>query len=361
MEQRRNMDFTIIAICDEDEIMRQKLSRYFISHTNVFVMVESLPPLLLLDRGDEVINLLICTEASYEQLSGNKTLPSVEKWLILKEENSKLCKSAANIYFCSRYDSARDLLRISEALLADNFQALKFDKENPEMALVTSGEAFVIGVASPIGRCGKTSLAYMLSEFASEKYRALFLCLDSGNVIFQSEEKGLSDLIYEMESREHLREKDKRIKYDQYIRKQGRIDYIPALSSYSDIFAVKPHIIKALIHDVGTLYDLIIIDVGSFLSSDDKFFGLCDDYLVPGTDDLLSKDKLACWMKVMEKNCPAVFPDKIQLVKTRPFSDSDSQKSYFESLRFSLFGKDIRSLWERYDKLLTERGFKIFG
>lgn len=118
-------------------------------------------------------------------------LPSVQRILLTEEEVRAGEGGGHGIY---KYQSGDDILR---EVMAAYCETPEGKTDFP--GLPASGKR-IIGVYSPVGRCGKTSLALAMGQLLAREEKLLFITLDTftgfSGLLDEQWKRDLSDLIY---------------------------------------------------------------------------------------------------------------------------------------------------------------------
>lgn len=188
-------------------------------------------------------------------------------------------------YHClSKYQPADILLRkIME-------KAGSFTNRN---GTVSSENCRIIGVYSPINRCGKTSLSLGIGIKLSESEPTLLISFDTFSVIkdFIGENsfRDISDLLfYFKENIDSLKHKLLSLTYKFY-----ELNFICPPVTPARIKTIDERNWCELILAIAKsgLYKNIVFDISDSFSSLEDFFKLCDTIYMPQLDDYISKRK----------------------------------------------------------------------
>ena len=213
-------------------------------------------------------------------------------------------------------------------------------------ALHELGTSRVIGVYSPVGRCGKTAFALTLSRFLSRKERVLYLNFEefSGFSALTGTEYdvSLSDALY------HLKQgslNEQRI--GSFIYHFSGIDYIPPIQFADDGQTGGTEGYAELISTIlkQTEYETVVVDFASLAGEGIGLMELCSALYVPFLDDANSRrkiDELETYLtkagkeSVRKKLCRVCVPEQA----ATPFGDG-----YVDALLFGAVGDFVRELY----------------
>ncbi len=182
------------------------------------------------------------------------------------------------------------------------------------------GRTQMIGICSPVGRCGKTIFAVTLGEILGERRRCLYLNMESlsGFSSFprMKHDPGtsgdLSDLIY-LARRPGS---DLMAKINQIRRTWHNLDYLPPVFSPSDareITAEEWLMILQAIDESGE-YDTLILDVGLQVGDVFKILCRCGKVIEPICKDPMSDAKVKQFSGAMQALGYGNLQDRIRQI-----------------------------------------------
>ena len=200
-----------------------------------------------------------------------------------------------------------------------------------------------IGVASPIGRCLKTSFCLTLGQLLSQKEHVLYMNLEpcSGfTALFEKEfPKDLSDLLYAYETG---KPGDTVI---EYVETFHGLDFVPPVCAPEDIYRTDPALIRKAVTDLqrAGAYDTVILDLSSDLRLTETLIPMCRKLYLPARKELISDAKVReyrMWLdRILDGNA-AVRTEELILPFYQSFSTG---KQYLEQLLWSELGDFVRS------------------
>ena len=276
------LNYGLIAICDEDSDYANSIAAYFrikgslASEIAVFTDYQNFSSY----AQDKNIDILIIQEDFYDSI---KQPSHLNLFVLCENQTREDIDDSHKIY---KYNSAEEILRIIMA---------NYDKARPNSCLSFHKyrKTKVIGVASPLGRCGKTSLALSLGLKLSQHHSCLFITFDECSPLrislFKKESKhsSLTDIIYYFLQSMDI--SDNRI-LSCFQTFQG-MDYIlpsEQLETYSEL--QQEDLLNFLLSITGLgKYDYVIIDWGIF-SYNYSALKICDVLLLP----ILKTDQYSC-------------------------------------------------------------------
>ena len=224
---------------------------------------------------DHFLDILIMQEDFLDSLSN----PSHNNLFILCENQTRDDLESPNKLY--KYSSAEDILRIIMA---------NYDTKAPATCLSFHKykKSKLIGIASPLGRCGKTSLALSLGLKLSQNNSCLFISFDECSPLKTSlfrkqiNNTSLADVIYFYLQSMDI--SDNRI-LSCFQTFQG-MDYIPPSDQLGTYVELQSEELLQFILNLSGLgrYDYIIVD-WSLFSFDYSLLKISDILLIPTIDD----------------------------------------------------------------------------
>ena len=160
----------------------------------------------------------------------------------------------------------------------------------------------LIGVFSPLGRCGKTSFAITLGALLAREGRTLYLTFEpcSGLPALTGEDyrTGLSDLLYFCRQGTY-----NRLRLDSVIHTMGGLDYVPPARYPEDLeWDGEPagsELLRAVSRDSG--YETIVVDAGPFSGDLLQELDLCQIIYMPVEEDRLSLAKVQAFEEYLDQ------------------------------------------------------------
>lgn len=317
------MNNGLIAICDEDSDYANSLAAYFRIKGSLAldIQVYTNYERFLEYANEHQVDIIIIQENFFDSLTNF----SHNNLFILREnQNREDIDDPHKIY---KYNSAEEILRIIMA---------NYDTSQPTSLLSFHRyrKSKLIGIASPIGRCGKTSLGLSLGLKLSQNHSCLFICFDECSPLrislFKKElmHSSFADILYYFFQNMDI--SDNRI-ISCFQTFQG-MDYIPPsdqLGTYSELNSDDITNFIVNITELGR-YDYIIVDWSSF-SFDYSTLKVCDCILVPTLDDnKYSIDKTTIYFDILNQQYKE---NRIEIKKlTLPYIDFSSTSSEYSFL-----------------------------
>ncbi len=356
----------LLAVLDQDETYVWKLTEYmntksgFPFEAAAFTSLEKLAAyqkrqeiqVLLMDEDLEtgheemisglssMIILLSDREGSSRENARYRTL---NRYTPAEELITRLMDACADL----RPDESREEPRTFEHTPEENGRYL-YDREKmpapglarekrpvygPRQPGAFPAECELIGIYSPVGRCGKTGFALALGEILAEKKRVIYLNLErySGlkDIGVVSEEAGdINDLIY------FCRMDPESLVYrlGVMIRTFKNLDYIAPAVSGEDVMNIDAEEwggVLATLARAGE-YEAVILDLGICVTDALPLLERCTRIYMPVLDDRVSEAKISHFYRAAEHMGNAGLTEKITQL-------------HLPALREELWGKDMTS------------------
>ena len=189
---------------------------------------------------------------------------------------------------------------------------------NPEkVPLTTVGtKSTVIGVYSPINRCGKTGFCMTLGQILARESRVLFFNLEeySGMSRLTNTEytTSLSDLIYEYRQGGYTH-----MSIGTVLHTWGGLDYVPPVAYAEDLVELKGDELAELIARIAVdgIYEMVLIDIGNLGRGMEPLLELCNVIYTPIKEDCVSAAKLEAWQNYLDESGRNHLWEKVRLLK----------------------------------------------
>jgi hypothetical protein len=254
-------------------------------------------------------------------------------------------KSAAgdgDVFCIYKYQSSANIIRE----LMDRYSETE---ENPAREGIR-GMARIYGIYSPLGQCGKTSLAVTVGRILAGEAPTLLLNLEefSGFGALSGEEyrSDLSDLLYYFSSGEYSSARLAAV-----VHTMNGLDYVPPVHFPEDLDLAKAGELPGLIRRIAaeSAYRNLVIDVGRSRKITAAILGECDAVFMPERKDPVSQAKIAEFDQYLEDSGNGRIAGKIRKI-TLPGTARLSGRGYFDQLLWTEMGRYARGL------LMRERG-----
>lgn len=288
------MNYGLIVIFDEDCEYANCLADYFrikgCLASEIVVFTKQNPFMDFIDTNP--VDILIVHEDYYNLV---KDKPNFTNVFVLTENPASDLDTRTHYLY--KYTSADELLRqvMTDYEPIGNRAGLTFHRHL---------KCRIIGVASPVGRCGKTSFALSLGLKLSSGHSCLFISFDfssPADIILKNRDTGvrnLYDLLYYFIQSPDLLES----RFLSAVKSVQGLDFIPPSEQYGLLSEISTEDMAAFLSKIAAMnkYDYIIIDFG-YLSSVSPLLSLCDHIFLPELkDDLYCQHKLSVFHKFIK-------------------------------------------------------------
>lgn len=285
----------ILAIVDSDADYGKRLAAYINSHdktgfkATAFSDAENYRAF----RKNASAEILLITEELarkvHEAADGAMVILLSEDGFAPEEEKQTFHAPAV-----FKYQSADRLSREIMNLYADD--------EHHGVSRAKTDSCEIIGIYSPVNRCGKTTLAITLGLVRAERGKTLLLSLEEYAGVFTpmsgDAESDLSDVIYCFLQGAYSWSRLKGSVYS-----FGKLDFIPPVRCIEDISEIPSgelgRLIRKIADDSG--YSTVILDFGSFGRRAADLLDLCGRIFMPVQSDALSDLKIHSFTEYLEK------------------------------------------------------------
>lgn len=336
----------IIAILDCEADYALKLAEYFNlksglnDSVSVFTDFESLEHYIYENK----IDILLISEKFSSQI---EKLHNISNIMILTEGNiDGALKDYLSLY---KYQPSDNILRDVMSCYASS------SAKTISVSAATSA-ANIIGIYSPIKRCGKTSFALAYGCILSRSGPNLYINLEeyAGFSYFTRETPmgDFSDLLYFYRQNPCSISK----KLMSLCRDYHNLSYIPPMQFSYDIKNMESEDLRGLISAIADTgyFENIILDISDSLKNVPELLEICKLIYMPVTKDLSSHYKINDFLESISTIFGTSIQEKMKQI-TLPFADSKlfSQNDtdvptsdFMENLLFSEFGIFTRNLIE---------------
>lgn len=165
---------------------------------------------------------------------------------------------------------------------------------SPQVRFLKKKNTEIIGIYSPVGRCGKTSFALTLGQILAERYPVLYLNLEdySGFAGFLEKQppSDLSDVMY------FVRQNKGNVvmKIHGAVQKLGNMDYIPPAFSAEDLREIKSADWIRLLEELenGSTYGTVLLDFGQTVQELFHMLSMCSRIYMPVCSGAMAQAKI---------------------------------------------------------------------
>lgn len=282
----------IFGICDPDGDYARMLSHYISrkEKSGITVLAFTKPEAIKEYLRDGYFDALIISESFINLADGcdieTNGIPR-DMTFVLAEDKDECGYEFPCVY---KYQSCEKIL--GEILAS-------FNKKRGSVLGKLSGVK-VVGVYSPIGRCGKTSFALSLGATLSKTGSTLFVSLDdySAHSVTQKTNSysGISDVLYKA-----LVNEEEDFFEDLSIKNIDGMDVLEGASCPEDIYDSDPTVFAKIIEALKKkgLYKNIVIDIGGAVRHPEVLLEGCDLIYMIVVDETCSNKRMDAWEEHM--------------------------------------------------------------
>lgn len=321
------MKKNVIAVCDSDAEYACNFAEYLNSRKKLPFQAEAFTNAgTLCDyAGKNPPEILLIAEADVD--SQVEKL-GTENMIVLSDEKDK---EEGQHKFVYKYQSAESVIQ----------EVMNYYTRNSAPAFYAMSERrmSVIGVYSPVSRCGKTLFALTVGQILGERKSVLYVNMEdySGfDQLFSGHTgKNLTDFFYELRCKEgkmlHCMQK--------LIRPMGKMDYLPPAESPEDVRDILFSEWLQLFDLIrkNSRYEVLILDIGSCTDQLFRILNLCSHVYMPVQEDLMARCKLAQFQKLV-KSWGAIEEERIREIRLPAFQPECTDGNLIESLSWGKWG-----------------------
>ncbi len=321
------------AICDLESVYAGKLTDYISDKQNIpfqilaFSGIESLESFVM----EHEIELLLI---SSKMMCSKVRQMNIKRIIILSEgEVVREYQDYPTVY---KYQA-------SDSLVAEVMEA--YVSQAKEMApMFMARDAKIIGVYSPIGRCGKTTFALTLGQILAQKQSVLYLnledCAGFSGIMDKKYKADITDVMY------YIRQNKGNVifKMSSITQKLGNLDYVPPAYLASDLNDVMPEEWMILLGTITSLggYECVILDMGGTLEERLPLLSSCTEIFSPICEGISAHSKIEQYEKQLEELEYTEILDKTRYIQL-PFVEIKESGEYtLEQLVWGEMGEFVR-------------------
>lgn len=381
----------VIGMCDSDSIYMKRLAEYFMhkSCIAVQIMIFSEADHLIEYLGDHTLDVLITggdvdlerfTEwfgvvESADFTGSGEVIRSISWGIYLHEMAAGDQQLNDKMFRISRYRSSAGLLQFVQKLLQKNDRK-GMEKECADgkpikledtlakgqiQDIQRTGEedpfgCCVIGVYSPVQRCGKTSLAVLMTQYLSKHNPTLLISMDQYAELFSDQENNLAELIFKLSGNIQLRlgkrQEGNFEPYQGFVKQWGEISYI-ASPEADDLRQISGKQIAELVKLLkeGSSYRYVVMDLGGTVEDSYALLESCRYIFSPSLEDCISRKKQQMfeqWVKKKDAARSGNVVSKLHRISMPEVIDAENEENYYRELMWSNFGKAAGELLRQY-------------
>lgn len=207
-------------------------------------------------------------------------------------------------------------------------------------------KARVIGIYSPVKRCGKTCFALTLGQILAKKQSVLYLnleeCAGFSELMGKTYSADISDVMY------FIRQNKGNVifKIQAIVQHLGELAYVPPAYSASDLQEISQEEWMRLLDAVTSIggYETIILDLEGPVEEQAQLLTACTRIYTPMCDGVMAKAKIQHYESLLkELDCEEVLKETAYL--KLPYAEPAAQGEYaLEQLVNSEMGNYVRTL-----------------
>lgn len=326
----------IMAVYDADPKYAERLSDYVnrkekgIFQAQAFTSKERLEEFA---KGNEIDVLLAGDLLDAGEIGGVRSAQTI----YLTEDRSLLSEGqGAGIY---KYQSGDDIIRDVMAVYC----------EKPGVKAVFPGisgkQKQIIGVYSPIGRCGKTSLALAIGQLLAKEEKVLFISLDMFTgfpyLLDEPWKRDMSDLIYY-----YKQKRFNALRLNSVVYLMGDMAWIPPIGypdDYNQISAEEMADFLVQILDESD-YTTIVLDIGNYDRQIRPILNICKVVYMPMKEDSISQAKLREFEGYIESCGNPELKDKFYKLHVPYITGMKRMEHFPQELLWGDMGDFVRGL-----------------
>ncbi len=287
--------------------------------------------------------LLVGSDVPEEELSGIKAGQVIR----LSEDGRQLRREpggAGGNRLSEKGNAVIYKYQSSDAVLREVMACYQVGSEQERLSL--SGlSSRVIGVYSPVGRCGKTGFSVTLGQILARDKKVLYLNLEehSGLSVLMGTtyKESLSDLIYYYRQGEYSR-----VRLGTVLHSLGSLDYVPPAAYAEDLAEIKGEELAGLVAAIAGdgLYDEIVLDIGHLGRGIEPVLELCRTIYVVVKEDCVSAAKVGEWREYLEKSGQDKLWGRVRQLRLPTPKNVKQPDTYFEQLLWGELGYFVQKL-----------------
>lgn len=232
----------------------------------------------------------------------------------------------------------------SDAVLREVMACYQVWPEQAPLAAV-GVKSSVIGIYSPVNRCGKTGFCLTMGQILAKEARVLCLNLEEYSAMASltgtEYRTDLSDLIYYCRQGEYSR-----MRLGAVVHRWGELEYVPPVMYAEDLAEVTGEELAGLVTKIASdgNYDIILLDLGTLGRSAEPLLELCSVIYAPVKEDCISAAKISAWKEYLQRSDRLHLWEKVRLLKLPVVSGIRQTETYLEQLLWGEMGDFVRNL-----------------
>ena len=323
------------VICDQETGYACSLMEYLNQRNNLPFDVQvfsSRESLLRFTKENETDLLLICAGMMCRELGEQK----IGRIVLLSE--GEVAREYAGFPAIYKYQPSEKLV---EELMEDYAQMAVL-----HAALQIRKQMELIGVLSPLGRCGKTCFALTLGQILAEKRGVLYLNLEEYAGFESLMEREFSmdilDVMY------FIRQKKENAIFGLHaaLQKLGKLDFVPPAFSAGDLRDVRAEEWIRLLEDLASCggYDTVILDLGMPGTQTMELLSMCSKIYMPLVPGVMAEAKKKHYEKELVELGEEEILEKIRYLNLPETEPRGKGAFYLEELPQGSMGTFVKML-----------------
>lgn len=212
----------------------------------------------------------------------------------------------------------------------------------------------VVAVYSPIGRCGKTSLALVMGQVLAETRKVLYISFEEwpgfARIIGEGNGMDISDLVY------CLKQKKENIGmcFEGMLVELNGLNILPPVTKAPDIQELEKEELQEILETIVSNgeYDVVLVDVGNRVKNLFFFLECVEQVYMPILKDTNSLAKQMEFMEFLEHSEYSIYSDKIRQCC---LGNLAREENTIEELYYGEFGAYVRELLRKEEQWNTEK------
>ena len=336
----------IMAVYDEDPFYAERLSDYVNRKEKGIFKAQAFTSKERLEEFAKETAVDVLLTGAPADTRGISALQSTQKINLTEERSAEGVCEDTEIY---KYQSGDDIIREVMAVYCENPEA------GPALPGLVSRKKRIIGVYSPVGRCGKTSLALSIGQVLAKDEKVLFITMDmfSGfsQILDEQWKRDMSDLLYYYkQGRFHG------LRLNSIIYYLGDMAWLPPLrypDDYSQVTAEEMADFLVQILNEST-YETIVLDIGDYDRQVLPILGVCQVVYMPVKEDLMSQAKIKEFEMYVDRFGNRGIQEKFHKIHVPLVTGAKRMEHFPQELLWGDMGdfvrgllKGQRNIWER--------------
>ena len=223
-------------------------------------------------------------------------------------------------------------------------------RPEPAGMAVVGVKCTVVGIYSPVNRCGKTGFALTMGQILAKESKTLYISLEENSGLSRltgTKHKGsLSDLLYHFRQGQYSGMRLSAVTYS-----LGNLDYVPPVTYAEDMADVRAEELELLVARIAAdrKYEVILLDLGQFGRGVEKLLEMCDLIYVPVKEDCVSTAKLEEWRQYLDTSGRGRLWERMKMVKLPVPGVRTPAEAWLEQLLWGELGDFVRCMLKGQD------------